>query len=84
MLGAVEHGCESKELALRRLIDDDFLIVLVDGCDAHFAGNKDVTATAFISDFVNSLTRGKLFHLHLAGQHRGFIIVQQGKKGNIP
>src|SRR5438874_13031870 len=83
MRRAVEHRGKAKELALRGLIDYDFLVVLIDSRHAYFAGYEYVAAAAFISDFVDSLAGDKLFHLNLAGENGGFVVVQQGEKGNV-
>ena len=42
----LEHRREAEKLAVRRLIDDDFLMVLVDGGDPDLAGNHHVGLAA--------------------------------------
>src|SRR5207245_2330070 len=80
---AVEHGSKAEKLALRRLVDYDLLVVLINSCNADLSGDKNVSAPSFIADFVNSLPGGKLLHLYLAGQNGGLIVIQKGKQRNI-
>ena len=82
MWGLVEHGSEAKKLALRRLVDDDFLLVLVDGGDPHRAGDQNVGSPSGVADFPDALPRSESLDLDLSGQHRGFFVIQQGKQGN--
>ena len=55
----VEHGGEAEKLALRRLVDDDFLVVLVHGGDPHRAGDHDVSLSARIADLPDALARSE-------------------------
>ena len=76
MSGFFQHGSETKELSVRGFIDHHFLVVLVDGRDPHRARDDDVGPATWFADLVNSLPGGKLLDLDLAGQNRGFFIVE--------
>ncbi len=77
--GLLQHGSEPKELALRRFIQDHLLMVLVHSRDPDFTGDHHVRLPARVSLFVNALARSECFELNLCRQHRGFIVVEQGK-----
>ena len=79
----LQHGGEAEKLAVAGLIDDDFLVVLVDGGDLHAAGHHDVGVLAGIADLVDALAGGELFQLDLGGQNRNFVIVEQGKERDV-
>ena len=53
----LEHRGEAEEFAVRRLVDDDLLMILVEDGDTDFAGNHDVGAAAVVADFVDALAR---------------------------
>jgi hypothetical protein len=76
MSGFFQHGRETKELSVRGFIDHHFLVVLVDGRHPHHARDHDVGAATRFAHLVNSLTGGKLLDLNLAGQYRGFFVVE--------
>ena len=78
----LQHRRESKELAVRRFIDDHFLVVFVHGGDPHFPRDHDVRLPARVSDLVDAFARRECLELNLAGQHRGFVVVQQRKEWN--
>ena len=82
MRSLLEHGGEAEKLALRRLVDHDFLMVLVDGRDPHRAGDQDVRSSARIADLPDALARREGLDFDLCGQHRGLVVVEQGKQGN--
>ncbi len=82
MGGLVEHGGEAKKLALRRLVDHDFLMVLIHGGDPHGAGDQNVSSSARIADLPDALARSKGLDFDLPGQNRSLFVVQQGKQGN--
>ena len=78
----LQHGSEAKKLAFRRLIDYDFLMVLIDRGDPHRAGDHDISLSARIADLPDALARSKGLDFDLCRQNRGLIVVQQGKQGN--
>jgi hypothetical protein len=76
MRGLLEHRCESEELSLCGLIDNHFLMFVVNGCDSDRAGHHDISAAASVTHFVNALAWGKRLDFDLAGQDRGFLVVE--------
>ena len=65
---------------VRGLVDHNLLMIFINGCKPHPAGNHDVSLPARLSHFVNALPRRESLHLNLAGKHRGFIVIQQSEK----
>ena len=55
----LEHGSEAKELAFRRLIDDDFLMVLIHGGDPDCAGDHNISSSARVADLPDALARSE-------------------------
>ena len=78
-----QHRGEAEELAVLRLVDDDLLMILVDGGDPNRPGNHHVGLAALVAHFVDALARGEIFEFHLAGQDLGLIGVEQGEQGNV-
>ena len=68
---------KAEELAVRRFVDDYFLMIVVDGGDADLAGNHDVGMAIPIADFVDALARGEVLDFHLAGQDAEFVVVEE-------
>jgi hypothetical protein len=68
---------------VRGFIDHHFLVVLVDGRHPHHARDHDVGAATRFAHLENSLTGGKLLDLNLAGQNRGFFVVEHSKEWNV-
>ncbi len=83
MSSFLQHGSETEEFSLRRFIDHHFLLVLVDGRHPHHARDHDVGPATRFAHLVDSLPGGKLLDLNLAGQNRGFFVVEQGKERNV-
>ena len=78
----LQHGSEAKELAFGRLIDHDFLMVLIHGRDPDGAGYHHISSPTRVADLPDALARNKGFDFNLSRQNCGFIVVQQGKQGN--
>ena len=78
----VEHGRKAKELAFRRLIDHDLLVVLIHGRDPDRAGYHHISSSARVADLPDTLARSKGLDFDLSRQNRGLVVVQQGKQGN--
>ena len=55
VFGLLEHGGESEEIAVLRLVHDDLLLVVVDGGEAGFAGADDVGVSSRFANFVDVL-----------------------------
>src|SRR5437899_10321569 len=79
----LEHGGETKELAMSRLINNHFLLILVHGGDPDLPGNHYVSLSTRVADLVDALTRGESLELDLPGQNRGLLFVQQSKERNV-
>src|SRR5262249_11168878 len=83
MRSLVKHGSKTEEFAVGWLVDDDFLMVFIHGCDADSAGHHDVGASASVADFVNTLARRELFVLDLLGEKGEFVVVEKGEERNV-
>src|SRR6185503_13355522 len=81
MRSLLKHGGESKEFAGPGLIDYDFLMIFIDGGDAHLARDGDIRQTN-ISGFVYPLTRRIGLDVDLSGKDGNFLVVEEGEEGN--
>jgi hypothetical protein len=79
MRSLVQHGSKAEKLSAGWFVNQHFLLIFVHYGDANRAGQKDVSLTAGIAGFVNALAGGEMLQLNLAGKHRRFIFIQQGK-----
>ena len=71
-----QHGGEAEKLAVPGLIDDDLLLILVNGRNLHRARQQNVGVLAGIANLVDALPRSEDFEIDLRGQHGSFIIVE--------
>ena len=71
---------QTEELAELRLMEHYFLLVFIEGGDAHISGEKDVGMVGTITSAENALPCGKLFEIDLPGQHVQLIIIQIRKQ----
>src|SRR6266436_2158514 len=62
--------CEAEELALRRLVHDDFLLIFVHGRDPHHAGDQHVSSSARVADLPDALALREGLDFDLPGQYR--------------
>jgi hypothetical protein len=76
MGGLVEHGRKTEKLAFRGLVDQDFLVIFIDGGDPHCARDKNVCSSARIADLPDALALSKGLDFDLAGQYRSLFVVQ--------
>ena len=83
MRGLLEHGGEAEEFAGHGFGDQHFLLIFVDGGDADLARDQDVGAAAGVAAFVDALARGEMLDVHLGGEHRQLVVVEQSEQGNI-
>ena len=79
----VEHGSKSEELTVPRFVNDDFLMILVDGRDADPARYHDVGSTPCVARLVDPLAGRKRLQLDLTGEHGGFLFVEESEEGNV-
>jgi hypothetical protein len=75
-----EHRGKPEDLAHGRFIDDHFLAIFVHRGDADLARDHHVGLPAGRSHLVNPFPRRKCLELDLAGEDRGFIVIQQGEE----
>ena len=61
MGGLIEHRRETEEFAESWFVDDQLLMILIDGGHADFSRDQNVGLAAWIAHFVNTLARGKGF-----------------------
>src|SRR5215469_1362485 len=81
--GFLQHGREAKEFAVSGLVDDHFLLILIDRGDANATGNHHVGLAAGVAYLVDALPRRELFEFDLARKTGRFVVVEQSKKGNV-
>ena len=74
--GLLEHGSKPEEVARARLLDDDFLVVLVEGGDANRTRHHNVSAVSVTADAVDALTGSKLLVFDLSGEHAELVIIK--------
>jgi hypothetical protein len=77
MLRLIQHGGEAEEFAVGRLVDDHFLMILIDSGDANFAGDGNVSRAARSANFVNALAGSEATYVHLAGEDGCLIVVEE-------
>jgi hypothetical protein len=65
MCRLLEHRGESEELARRRLIYYDLLVILVHGRDMHVSAQENIGLTTHLLLLIYALARSKGFELHL-------------------
>ena len=78
-----EHGGKSEELSVDWLVDQNFLLVFVDGGDVDCTGEENVGSAAGVSVLVNTLARGKGFQLYLLREYGEFVVIEQREKGDV-
>lgn len=83
MRSLLEHGGEAEELALCGFIDENLLVLLVNGGEPDRAGDHDVSASAGVAHFVNTLPWREVLYFNLTGQYGSFIVVEQGEKWDL-
>ena len=79
----LQHGGEAEKLAVAGLIDQDLLVILVDGRDLHVAGQQDVGVLSRITDLIYALPWSEYSQVDLRGQNSNFISVEQGKERDV-
>ena len=78
-----EHGCKSEKFAVGRFVDDNFLMVFVDGCDADLSRDHDVSVAIGVPDFVDALAGSEFFQFDLTREDGGFVIVEKSEERNV-
>jgi hypothetical protein len=72
----IEKRRESEEVAARRLVEENVLLVLVDGRYPHGAGQQHVRPPGRVTDLVDALPRSKRPEFNLRRQDRELGIVE--------
>jgi hypothetical protein len=65
----IDHGCKAEELPWHRLVDDHFLLIVIDRRHTNLAGNQDISRPRAISDLVDTLTRGEALQFDLTRKY---------------
>ena len=77
LVGAlVEHGRKAEATPRARLLDQDFLLVVIDGRDAHLALDHYVGLAVVDALLVDALAGSKGLQLDLRREHRGLFRVE--------
>jgi alditol oxidase len=79
----LEHGGESEEVAVVGLVDEDFLLVFVDGGDADGTAEEDVGAVAGVAELVDALAGGEGAELDLGGEDAELVVVEEGEERDV-
>ncbi len=79
----VEHGGEAEEVAVVGLVDEDLLLVFVDGGDFDGAGEEDVGGGAGVAELVDALAGGEGAELDLGGEDAELIVIEEGEEGDV-
>lgn len=69
------HRGETREFTELRFMQNYFLLVFVEGGDAHAPGKKEIGVVGRITGAENALPRRKLHNIDLPGQHAEFIVI---------
>ena len=75
----LQHGSEAEKFAIAGLVDDDFLMILINRRDTNSARDQHIALPAGITHFVDTLSRCEGLQFNLAGQHGGFFFIEQRK-----
>src|SRR5262249_5081215 len=76
MRGLVEHRRESEEVSTGRLIEDDVLLIFVNGSDLDSPRDQHVCGAGWVSNLVDPLSRQECAELDLRRQHLQLIVVE--------
>src|SRR5215470_9048153 len=79
----LEHRREPEELAMRRFVDDNFLMLLVGGRYSYAAGHHNVRLATRVSDFVDALPLRETLHFNLAGEYGRLFFIEQREQWNM-
>jgi hypothetical protein len=82
MGGLVKHRGEAKKITLFGLVHDDFLLVVVKGCDPDRSGNQNIRLSTRVADLPYALAGSESLDFDLSRQNRGLFIVKQSEQGN--
>jgi len=79
----LEHGGEPEEFTVSGLIDNDLLIVFVDGRNAYFAANHYVSMAISVADLIDALSRSEFLEFYLLGEEGELVVVEKCEEGNV-
>jgi hypothetical protein len=83
MRGLLEHGGQTEVLSRAGLMQDNFLVVFVDGSDAGASGDDDIGGAGGIADLENALARWEPLDFNLRSENAKLVIVEVGKQRHI-
>src|ERR1700722_2088693 len=83
MRSLFQHRRETEKFAVRRFVDYNFLMLLVDGRHSHPPRHHYIRLTAGVADLVDPLPWSEGFYLHLSCQHPCFFVIEQCEKRNV-
>jgi hypothetical protein len=79
----LQHGGDAEEVAVRGMVNDDDLLIFVDGGDFGATGEHNIAVLGRIAGFEDALARRELCDLNLGGEDAGFIVIEQFKKRDV-
>jgi len=79
----VEHRGKSEDATMRGLVDEDLLLVVIDGGDTDAAGHHYVGLFRWVAYFEDALPWGELLKVDLCGENGEFIVIQEFEKGDV-
>ena len=79
----VEHGGEAEEAAMAGLVDQNFLLIFVDGGDADAAGEDDVGAAGGLVDLENALAWEEADEVDLGGEDGELFFIEELEEGDV-
>src|ERR1700721_328666 len=80
----LQHRSKAEENPMLRLIHHHFLLTFPRQIPANPAVRPHITVLARLAGLEDALPRRKFPYLHLRGQHRRLIVIQQLKQRHVP
>jgi hypothetical protein len=81
--GLGNQGGKAEKVAVSRLVDEDFLLILVGGDDPHASGHDDIGVVAGTAGFEDALAWSKVANLDLSGEDSGLIVIEEFEKRDV-
>ncbi len=83
MRGLLQHRSEAEEFSRGGFIDDDLLMIFVNGSHPDRARDHDIGLPARVADLPDTLARSECLQFYLRSEDCGFFIVEQSKERNL-
>jgi hypothetical protein len=74
---------KAEKVPVVRLIDQNFLLILVGGDHAHVAGHDDIGVATGIAGFEDALTWSEVTNFDLSGEDSGLIVIEELEKWDV-